>query len=62
MKTSEEETEEIKRLEAIPTKDMSELERIQHFTQIKDAYWRRRRAWSKEQGEDPGAAQGHSAF
>lgn len=53
MKQSEKETEEIKRLEAIDQTRMNRLEIDRHWQKVKDAYWRRRRAWEKEQGESP---------
>jgi hypothetical protein len=43
------ETAEIARLNALPTKNMTEQERIWHETAIRDAYWRRRMATRTEE-------------
>jgi hypothetical protein len=53
MLDSEKETENIKRLENIDTKDMTPYEYTIHVQKIKDAYWRRRRAWEREQDLPP---------
>ena len=38
------ETAEIKRLESMSERDMTEQELVWHITAIRDAYWRRRMA------------------
>ena len=43
------ETAEIKRLESVSMKEMSEKERMLHLVKIKDAYWRRRMASRTEE-------------
>ena len=42
--TVEKETAEIKRLEDLPTENMTEREKLLHEQAIRDAYWRRRMA------------------
>jgi hypothetical protein len=46
-------TDEIKRLEAIDARTMSDSEWTLHVQKIADAYWARRRAWEKEQNIPP---------